>query len=113
MSSISTHVLDTSRGVPAAGLEVRLEVWESGQWRELADAQTDHDGRVKPLLPSGQMIQATLYRIVFDTGSYYQKLGLPSFYPEVTLTFEVKARTEHYHVPLLLSPYGFSTYRGS
>ncbi|MGY2701809.1 MULTISPECIES: hydroxyisourate hydrolase [unclassified Nocardioides] len=102
MASLSTHVLDTSRGRPAAGVAVRLE--SGGAF--LGAGVTDGDGRVASLaadLPPGD------YTLVFDTGSY---LGADAFYPEVAVAFRVGG-DEHYHVPLLLNPFGYSTYRGS
>jgi 5-hydroxyisourate hydrolase len=104
MSSLSTHVLDTSTGRPAAGLHVRLEDAATGDL--LAEGRTDDDGRVRPL---GGDVPAGTYRIVFDTTGH---LGPDAFYPEVAVVFRV-AEGEHYHAPLLLSPYGYSTYRGS
>jgi 5-hydroxyisourate hydrolase len=111
MSSISTHVLDTSRGKPAAGIEVTLEREEAGSWRTLGSGVTDKDGRNRELLPD-KLVAAT-YRLRFVTGKYFERLGQKGFYPEVSIVFVVSAADEHHHVPLLLSPYGFSTYRGS
>lgn len=103
MASLSTHILDTSRGRPAAGVRVTLEARDS---TPLADATTDDDGRVAAL---GSDLGPGDYVLRFATGAY---LGPGSFYPEVAVTFAVGA-DEHYHVPLLLNPYGYSTYRGS
>lgn len=105
MSAITTHVLDTASGRPAAGIAVRLEVRDGEQWRELARGKTDDDGRLRTL-PS---IEAGTYRLVFDTGAY----NPDGFFPEVAIVFEVNDAAQHYHVPLLLSPFGYSTYRGS
>jgi 5-hydroxyisourate hydrolase len=105
--SLSTHVLDASRGTPAAGVAVRLTT-TGGQ--ELATAVTDADGRVRELaaeLPTGD------YRLAFDTGKYFAANGQQGFYPEVVVTFTVSDAGQHHHVPLLLSPYAYSTYRGS
>ena len=103
--SISTHILDTSLGRPAKGVVVTLF---DASLKEIARGVTDADGRVKPLLAG--ISAAGRYRIVFDTGAY---LGASAFFPQVQIDFVVSAVTEHYHVPLLLNPFGYSTYRGS
>jgi 5-hydroxyisourate hydrolase len=114
MSPITTHVLDTSRGRPAAGVAVVLETrTDSGQWKQLGKGATDADGRVRDLLPAKYVITAGVYRLTFDTGGYYRGLKIDCFYPSVSIVFEVRAPSEHFHVPLLLSPFGYSTYRGS
>ncbi|MGX9899639.1 hydroxyisourate hydrolase [Arthrobacter sp. SA17] len=111
VSQITTHVLDTASGRPAAGVAVGLYAHDGDTWHQLATGTTDADGRIKDLgasaLPSGT------YRLNFGTGSYYESLGMETFFPEVDLVFAVKDTGEHYHVPLLLSPFGYSTYRGS
>ncbi len=108
-SSITTHVLDTSRGQPASGVPVLLAVRaENGEWREVARGSTDKDGRSKMAsAPRG------VYRLVFDTDAYFRAWNLEGFYPEVVVTFEVRDPSQQYHLPLLISPYGYSTYRGS
>ena len=104
--SLSTHVLDTSRGRPAADLPVRVD-WRDGRsWQPLDEGRTDADGR----LSGWRVERAGEYRLVFATGDY---LGADAFYPEVAVVFLVADPDEHYHVPLLLSPFGYSTYRGS
>ncbi len=113
MSTLSTHVLDTSTGRPAARLPVLLEAVEPSGHRELARGVTNDDGRVKDFLPQGTRLQAGLYRLTFDTAAYFGATGTRGFYPYVHITFELGDADEHYHVPLLLSPWGFSTYRGS
>jgi len=113
-SPITTHVLDTSRGLPAVNLAVRLEMQsEKGDWQLLAENRTNQDGRCSDLLPASAPLATGLYRLTFATGNYFQALALPSFYPYVTIVFEIVASAQHYHVPLLLSPFGYSTYRGS
>ncbi len=112
MSSISTHVLDLARGGPAAGVPVRLERLDGERWSEVASGVTDADGRVKDLVPRGGEAQGT-YRITFDTGAYFEAIGSRGFYPFVPVVFHIPAPGEHYHVPLLLGPFGYSTYRGS
>ncbi len=111
-SPITTHVLNTSTGRPAAGMHVVLAVREaSGSWRELARGVTDGDGRITDLLD--ESLGRGVYRLTFDVGGYFQLLEQSTFYPEVSVVFETRDRDQHYHVPLLLSPYGYSTYRGS
>jgi 5-hydroxyisourate hydrolase len=93
---------------------VRLEIHRGERgWTALGERVTDADGRVRDLIPAGARVDAGLYRLTFMTGSYFSATGTRGFFPEVMLTFEVTDATQHYHVPLLLSPYGYSTYRGS
>jgi 5-hydroxyisourate hydrolase len=114
MSSITTHVLDTARGRPAAGVPVLLEVKDAGgDWREIGRGTTDADGRLRELLPEGFALAEGSYRLTFDAGAYFDSQGTATFYTEVTVAFIVNDAAAHYHVPLLLSPYGYSTYRGS
>jgi 5-hydroxyisourate hydrolase len=114
MSAITTHVLDTGRGRPAGGVAVRLEVRaEAGGWEMLGGGETDADGRLRTLLPEGSWLEAGVYRLTFETAAYFEAQGVEGFYPEVSIVFAVRAPAEHYHVPLLLSPFGYSTYRGS
>ena len=108
--SISTHVLDTMRGSPAAGLAVRLKRHEpDGDWKDVADAVTDADGRVPEL--TEEELEAGEYRLEFDTRPYFERSGLSAFYPVVTVMFSFDGG--HLHVPLLLSAYGFTTYKGT
>lgn len=113
MSAITTHVLDTSRGRPAAGVPIHLERHTKDGVALLGKGVTDADGRLRTLLPDGAPLDAGFYRIVFDTGTYFASLGVEGFYPEVAVVFEIRDPAQHYHVPLLLNPYGYSTYRGS
>jgi len=110
-SPITTHILDTSRGRPAAGVTVTLERQGDG-WEHLGRGVTNADGRVTDLMAPGSL-RAGVHRIRFATGEYWEALGSSGFYPFVEIVFEVGATDEHYHVPLLLNPYGYSTYRGS
>ncbi|GEL98763.1 hydroxyisourate hydrolase [Cellulomonas terrae] len=110
MSRLSTHVLDTALGRPAAGVPVTLAVLASGAWTELAAEVTDADGRARSLGPDA--VPPGRYRFVFDTAAYFAATGQVGFHPEVVVVFDVVA-DEHYHVPLLLSPFAYSTYRGS
>lgn len=115
--SVSTHVLDTAAGRPARGVAVRLEMSLGSSWAPIGAGATDADGRVRDWRPTGQdgagQEGAGRYRLVFDTGAYFAAAGVPAFFPEVAVVFEVTAPGEHHHVPLLLSPFAYSTYRGS
>ena len=113
MSGITTHVLDTSAGKPAAGVAVKLEVRMNDRWVTLAERSTDADGRARDLMADGSRLDAGSYRITFATGAYFAARGVSTFFPEASVMFEVKDAAQHYHVPLLLSPFGYSTYRGS
>ena len=105
---ITTHVLDTSRGKPAAGVPVTLErSTANGKWSAVGSGKTDKDGRLRTLAPG--TVKKGTYRLTFDTSSYFRQ----TFYPQVIIIFNVADGAEHYHVPLLLSPWGYSTYRGS
>jgi 5-hydroxyisourate hydrolase len=110
MTSLSTHVLDAVSGQPAAGVRVALERHAGDRWQPLGDGVTDADGRLHDLAPDG--LDTGDHRLVFATGDYFAATGRTGFYPEVAVTFTV-AEDRHHHVPLLLSPYAFSTYRGS
>ncbi|GAA2808771.1 hydroxyisourate hydrolase [Saccharopolyspora taberi] len=130
-SHVTTHVLDAAQGRPASGVSVRLEAAEDSlagssigtedslagssigttEWTSLAEAVTDADGRVKELGP--EQLEAGDYRLTFGTGDYFDRLGIESFYPQVQITFRITDPAQHYHVPVLLSPFAYSTYRGS
>ena len=113
MSTISTHVLDTAIGKPAQGVHIILEhLSTSGQWQKLGEGNTNSDGRLPDLLSSEIKLDPGTYRLVFDTASYFKTQGVKGFYPFVTIAFEISDNS-HYHVPLLLNPFGYSTYRGS
>ena len=113
MSQITTHVLDISIGRPAAGVPVILEMEKAGGgWKELGRGVTDGDGRLGTLLAQGSLKEGT-YRLTFDTRTYFVERKVEALYPQVSVVFEVRRSSEHYHIPLLLSPYGYSTYRGS
>jgi len=112
MSGITTHVLDTSRGRPAAGVPVTLEVETAGGWTLVGKGKTNPDGRVADLVASDS-IAAGVYRLIFDTATYFAEQNIKGFYPQVAVTFKIEDATQHYHVPLLLNPFGYSTYRGS
>lgn len=106
---LSTHVLDAAAGRPAAGVPVRLERDTADGWATVAQGHTDADGRLSGWVDSAQLV-AGVHRLVFDTGAYH---GPSAFYPEVTVSFVIADPAQHYHVPLLLSPFAYSTYRGS
>ena len=112
MSQITTHILDTSLGKPAQGVNITLEQKVAADWNKLATGITNSDGRIGNLLPDDKIVEPGIYRMIFDTKSYFKTQNLKSFYPSVTIEFEV-FDASHYHVPLLLNPYGYSTYRGS
>jgi 5-hydroxyisourate hydrolase len=109
MGTLSTHVLDTGVGLPARGVRVILESAAGGD--SLGEAVTDADGRISGIGP--QRLAAGDYRLRFDTGGYFAASGTSAFYPEVVVVFTVADAGAHYHVPVLLSPYGYATYRGS
>lgn len=114
MSGITTHVLDVSIGRPAAGILVRLDrKVQDGSWENIGDQVTDGDGRARDLVPEGEPVIVTEYRLVFEVGTYFKDNQVNGFYQEVTIAFAVIDASQHYHVPLLLSPFGYSTYRGS
>jgi 5-hydroxyisourate hydrolase len=118
MSAITTHVLDTSLGRPAAGLRVVLERGgKSSEWQIVGHGETDEDGRQRTLMADQGPLESGLYRLVFDTRRYFEGRAVRALYPSVIITFEVTAddgkSAAHYHIPLLLSPFGYTTYRGS
>jgi 5-hydroxyisourate hydrolase len=114
MKRISTHILDLVRGTPAADVPLRLEKQNpSGDWRLLTSARTDQDGRCSQLLPEGADLSAGVYRLIFDTGSYFQAQNVCALYPLVEVRFRAQEGEPHFHLPLLLSPNGYTTYRGT
>ena len=112
MSGITTHVLDVARGRPARGIAVVLERVGTPQSAMLGRATTDADGRVTAFTPMSSL-QSGTYRLTFEVASYFATMGVEAFYPRVVVEFDVGDPAQHYHVPLLLSPFGYSTYRGS
>jgi 5-hydroxyisourate hydrolase len=114
MKRISTHILDLVYGKPASGMPVRLEKQNSGgDWRLLTSAHSDQNGRCTQLLSEGEDLSAGVYRLIFDTGSYFARQKVDALYPVVEVTFQAREGESHFHIPLLLSPNGYSTYRGS
>jgi 5-hydroxyisourate hydrolase len=113
MTKITTHVLDTSIGRPVANVKVVLDFQTTAEtWSEAGRGSTDADGRCKDL-SSSKSLTPGIYRLTFDTGAYFFARKIESLYPQVAIVFEIKNAREHHHIPLLLSPYGYSTYRGS
>lgn len=110
---ITTHVLDVAAGRAAAGVPIKLDRLESGAWVSVGDGATDADGRLKTLTQPGPLPEGT-YRIQFDTAAYFAATGVTAyFFPVAEIHFLVRDGNAHYHVPLLLSPFGYSTYRGT
>jgi 5-hydroxyisourate hydrolase len=113
MSKITTHVLDTAAGRPAANVPVVLAHAVNGQFVEVGRTQTNADGRAPDLLREGHALTAGTWRLRFETGAWFRATGQKGFYPYVEIVFDVTDPASHHHVPLLLSPFGYSTYRGS
>ncbi len=112
MDQITTHVLDTAQGKPADGIRITLQrPSDNGRWDDICSGITNEDGRIPGFMDSNS-IPPGVYRMLFDTASYFDKEGVKGFYPYVPVVFEIRD-TEHYHIPLLLNPFGYSTYRGS
>ena len=112
MSQITTHILDTTKGKPAANVTIALLQQAGDNWKEIARGMTNKDGRIADLLPTEMPLELGVYKMKFFTQEYFAQADTASFYPFVEIVFEV-ATTEHYHVPLLLNPFGYATYRGS
>lgn len=110
---LSVHVLNLQDGLPSAAVKVTLEKQAGQQWNLLNSAATNEQGRITGLYPDGQALEKGTYRVTFKTGEWFKAHKVSSFFPEVPVIFEVDGTVEHYHIPLLLSPYGFSTYRGN
>ena len=112
MSQLTTHILDTTLGKPASGVAITLYHQAIEQWNQIAKGVTNNDGRIADLLQKHVVLQQGVYKLRFETKAYFDKLNTRTFYPFVEITFEITS-SDHYHVPLLLNPFGFSTYRGS
>jgi 5-hydroxyisourate hydrolase len=114
MKRISTHILDIVYGRPARDVPLRLEKRNAaGDWQLLTSARTDPDGRCAQLLREGEDLSPGIYRLIFDTGSYYAAQNVDTLYPVVEVTFQARGGESHFHIPLLLSPNGYTTYRGT
>ena len=112
MSQVTSHILDTSAGKPAQGVKVMLFFFEENQWVAINGGITNKDGRVTDLVEENKTLEEGIYKLKFETSDYFKQRSGATFYPFVEIVFEIKD-TSHYHVPLLLNPYGYSTYRGS
>lgn len=113
MSQITTHVLDTAIGKPAAGIDLTLSQLINDEWQLLGEGTTNSDGRVADLLAEDLTLDAGRYKVLFVTESYFKNQKVDAFYPYAEIVFDITGDGEHYHIPLLLSPFGYSTYRGS
>jgi 5-hydroxyisourate hydrolase/2-oxo-4-hydroxy-4-carboxy-5-ureidoimidazoline decarboxylase len=111
-SQLTTHILDTSVGKPAAGVKLKLLEVRNEKWLAIAQGRTNQDGRIADLLPPGKNLEAGAHKLIFETAHYFESRSVKSFYPRVSIQFTI-SDNEHYHVPLLLNPFGYSTYRGS
>src|SRR5688572_23007043 len=112
MSQITTHILDTTKGKPASGVTISLSQDKNGSWVELAKGITNQDGRIPDLLEKDRILDTGIYKMRFETKPYFEQTQTAAFYPFVEIVFEITSQ-EHYHIPLLLNPFGYSTYRGS
>ncbi|MBW8685288.1 hydroxyisourate hydrolase [Chitinophaga rhizophila] len=112
MSQITTHILDTSAGIPARGVAVQLFRQEGQHWTAIAAGQTNQEGRITDLLPAHKLLTAGIYKLKFETQPYFDSRATVAFYPFVEVVFHISSDA-HYHVPLLLNPFGYSTYRGA
>ncbi len=113
MSQITTHVLDTATGKPAKGISLSLSQFTDNEWRQIGNGTTNQDGRVGNLLSDEITLDAGRYKVLFQLEDYFKKRNIGAFYPYAEIVFEVEGDGQHYHIPLLLSPFGYSTYRGS
>lgn len=114
MGAITTHVLDTSAGQPAANVPVVLERRDAGGvWKPVGRGETNADGRLRTLMPENAALEPGHYRLIFDTGKYFAAQSIPTLYPSVVIVFEAAVGERHYHVPLLIGPFGYTTYRGT
>ena len=112
MSQVTTHILDTTIGKPAPGITIVFYRGLNDEWTELTRGKTNSDGRVTNLLPANEVLQRGIYKLRFETKDYFDQKRIPTFYPYVEIIFDIQS-ADHYHVPLLLNPFGYSTYRGS
>jgi 5-hydroxyisourate hydrolase len=112
MGQITTHILDTTKGRPALGIVIILYQGGNDEWKEVTRGVTNSDGRIPDLLSDATVLRQGIYKIRFETKDYFDKEQVKTFYPYVEIAFEINSG-EHYHVPLLLNPFGYSTYRGS
>lgn len=113
MSGITTHILDTARGTPARGVPITLSKLKEGQWQSIGSGKTNADGRIADLCKQQSDLSPGTYKMYFDTEQYFSISGDKVFYPYAEIVFAIEDITQHYHIPLLLCPFGYSTYRGS
>ncbi|KGB05765.1 MULTISPECIES: hydroxyisourate hydrolase [Leclercia] len=113
VGTLSVHILNQQTGVPSSDVTVTLEKEQQGNWAQLASGKTDQDGRIKSLYPQDKEMEPGVYRVVFKTGDYFKSQKADSFFPEIPVLFTVTRTNEKLHIPLLLSQYGYSTYKGS
>ena len=112
MSQITTHILDTTKGKPAKGITIVLYNGENDEWKEIARGKTNDDGRIVDFLKKDSTLQPGIYKMRFETKDYFDRNAIETFYPYVEIIFDIRSN-DHYHIPLLLNPFGYSTYRGS
>jgi 5-hydroxyisourate hydrolase len=112
MSQLTTHILDTSIGKPATGIIIILYRGGNDEWNEITRGVTDSDGRIPDLLQDNAALERGIYKMRFETKDYFDKVQVKTFYPYIEIIFEIDS-SDHYHIPLLLNPFGYSTYRGS
>ncbi|MDM1249198.1 hydroxyisourate hydrolase [Acinetobacter sp. R933-2] len=110
---LSVHVLNLESGLPAPEVNVTLEEQKNGKWIQISEAKTNEQGRITALFPENKTLDNTIYKVTFKTGEWFKKNQQSSFFPEIPVIFQVDRSLKHYHIPLLLSPYGYSTYRGN
>tara|TARA_R110000764_G_scaffold43760_1_gene98443 strand:- start:94 stop:504 length:411 start_codon:yes stop_codon:yes gene_type:complete len=110
---LSVHVLNLKDGLPSPDVRVTLEQLKADGWQALNESVTNEQGRITELFPQGKSLESGTYKVTFKTGDWFVQHQAPTFFPEVPVIFEVDGAVEHYHIPLLLSPYGYSTYRGN
>lgn len=113
MSGVTTHVLDITRGLPAQGVRIELEQKQGELWLAVGSGVTDGDGRLRDLLPSEFILCPGIYRLRFLTGEYFSRLGITALHPFIEIVFDARDEGAHYHIPLLVAPHAYSTYRGS
>jgi len=112
MSQITTHILDTTKGRPVPDVAIMLYSYANDIWTEMVQGKTDENGRITDLLPVEKILEKGIYKLRFETKDYFDKQGMQTFFPFIEIVFNIQS-SEHYHVPLLLNPFGYSTYRGS
>lgn len=110
---LSVHVLNLENGLPSSNVSVTLEEQKNGQWVKIYEAKTNEQGRITELFPENKAFQSAIYKVTFKTGDWFKANNQKTFFPEVPVIFQVDGSVKHYHIPLLLSPYGYSTYRGN